>query len=623
MSKLAASIAPLFLVASALPGRTQAPFGDLSNLCPPFAPENSIEWPEDEAAFGAAQEFGRVVLAELDGDEARDAIVLAGGVAIVLWKAAVYDAPQVIEFPSAAPPTGVTDAATLAGAGPGGADAVLMSDERGLFLVAYDNGAFDEPSVILGGPWAGVAKLHAEDMNEDEMPDLVLGIAADQRSILRCHWDGATFVDGGAIPLSLLALDVVAVNWDGVGPRELVVLTRRGLLVFGETGLLQVVSHVSARSCAVRFRAPDIGEGLAWTRLSGAGGSELLVVNQNLMEGPWPLTFELCDALTAVEPSALLAGGYDSDGDEELLIVHEANQTAIVLTNLGSPGQQTPAHFKPGNPAYFQVVPLAHQPLAPGNVGIPAFDELDGEAPEDLVFPVASTARVEVFLGQPYLPSGLLYGHANSADVTRRETEYGPGDHHLDGSLRFAFRIPANYYSHTHIDMIVWHQEHAGTTTSPYAAYHARHLLDSSGAIDDSVNHQWISIAGPTNPEPWFPEDQCWGEVGKPYYFTEFRFAKIVAGQAPVYSRIFAGGFTLVDCDDATSYVHLTSRGIPNSLFQLYEHNGLTTGPESRQLLGAYVPMHGVPYFGENANPDAGPREEAGIPPATHYAPGY
>src|SRR6185503_11561172 len=119
---------------------TSVPAAAQSGSCLPFEPDNTIEWPGPATVYGNAAAFGRIVLADLDGDDSAEGVVLAGGVAVMLQKVAVYDAPRSIQFPSGAPPLSVADLATLHDAGPVGpdgvlkTDGVLMTDSRGLFL---------------------------------------------------------------------------------------------------------------------------------------------------------------------------------------------------------------------------------------------------------------------------------------------------------------------------------------------------------------------------------------------------------------------------------------------------------------------------------------------------------
>lgn len=613
--------ARLALVASLIPAPAlaQGPGqwgGGISNPCLPFEPENSIEWPAD-AAYGDPQGFGRLVLAELDGDAAPEGIVLAGGVAVVLWKVAVHDAPEPIEFPTAAPPDSVVDLATLPGTGPiqvgpGATDAVVMTDERGLFLVTYEDEDFPDPTVLAGGAWVNAGPLHVDDLDGDGEPD-VLALSADKRSILR-FFPGSG-LEAAPIAMPLAMLDVVAVDWFGDGSRELVALTARGLAVLDPTSgnQLAAIGHLSSTGCIARFRAADAagGELLAWTRAAGGGGSELVVVQQGLHEGPWPLTFDLCSASLSIQPLALLAGDYDGDVNDELVLVHETNLTAVVLANLGEeePGLPPVPHFEPSSTSAFDVVSLASNPLVPGNVGVPAFAQLDGDGPEDLVFPVATSERVEVFVSLPYYRA-IQGGPYDSADIVEDETEFWPGaDLDPSGILRFAFYVPIKYRSHTHMDLVLWRQPDSSAPVEEPAMGNRRHLLFQP----NDNHHQWVEVV------PRFPNGDCWDQSGKDYYYTEYRFAKVDStGATLALSPIFAGGFTLRDCDLSTSYGHLITRGIPGSEFDLRQDNGLTSGGAlPREVIGLYVPMSSVPYFEDGGNPDEGPQSPG--PEATPY----
>src|SRR5262245_25420496 len=129
--------------------------------CLPFLPDNEIDWPA--TGYGNALDFRRIVVAELDGDQSPEGVVNPGGVAVVLWDLATYDAPQVITFPSPAPaPTAVADMAVLKGAGPNGTDGVLMTDSRGLFLVTYNGTIFNTPTILDNTNWINAKPIHVD-----------------------------------------------------------------------------------------------------------------------------------------------------------------------------------------------------------------------------------------------------------------------------------------------------------------------------------------------------------------------------------------------------------------------------------------------------------------------------
>ncbi len=595
------------------PVQGQTPWGGgLSSPCLPYEPQNTVPLP-------GAQGFGRLVIAELDGDQACEGLVLVDGAAFVLWKITVYDVPQAVQFQSQPPPVSVADIATLSGAGPSGQDGVLMTDERGLFLVTHQLATpapvFQDPTLIAGNVWADAAPIHVDDLDGDGEPDIV-GIASDQRSILRCFADGpggSGFQPAAPIPEPLDLLDVVPVDWDGDGERELIVLTRRGLLVLDAAGtILATVVHLSVTGCIARFRADDVaaGELLAWTRRASGGGSELVVLADGLQEGPWPLAFDLCGTQTSIEPTALLAGDYDLSGGDELLLAHDANLTAVVLANLGAdepPLSGPPGpHFDPASQWAHDIVSLGPTPFGPGGVGIPAFTQIDGDGPDDLGFPVSENPRVEVFVSLPY-HRAIGGGQPNSAQIVAEETEFGPGPDH--GTLRFGFEIPVRYASYTHIDMKVWRQPSASSSIEAGGLSNHRHPLRMDGEVV-ADRWQWIRVECDD-----FPPLGCWSEP-RPYFYTEYRFAQVTE-TGTTLTPIFAGGFTLqIICSQypppPNEFMHLTIQGIPGTQFYLFDVNGLT-GPTaqatSRELVGAYVPMSNLPPFDGLPDP---PDQEVG-----------
>lgn len=587
------------------------PWGPLAaDPCIDYGPENTIVWPGGD--FGDAVNFGRVVLAEFDDDQAQEGVVLAGGIASVLWAAPAYDSPCTIEFESEAPPpTDVKDIATLHGVTLDGTDGVLMTDDRGLFLVTYFDEVFQDPEVLDDSAWIDAAPIHVDCVDDNASED-VIGVAANHRTVLQLLRSGSGFIPGASLTVPYDVLDVVPVDWNRSddGEREIVALTRRGLYVYDQTGALQqTVIHLSLTGSIARLHSSDFdcGERLVWARriVPMDPPSQLLVVAQGtspalppLQEGPWSLTVNLCDSTLDLDPLALLAGRYDDDDDDDLLVVHEGNQTALILRNRGAT-----ARFDPSSSDDFDVMALSLTPSDAGNVGLPAFEPLDDDEFDDIVFPVAAEGKIEVFTSLPY-HRAIIGQLVTSQTIIENETEYGAGDHGAPpGTLRFAFEVPEKYDDFTHLRVVVWQREHGAANTDPDAIYHAVHVLDDPPS--GSNRHQWIQIRSNV-----FPDGDCWPVDDKPHFFMEFRFIRDEGGGQQTISKIFAGGFTLDHCpagpEQEYGYTMLTSEGYPGSSLGLNDHNGLT-GPEaSRQLLGAYVPMSRVPYFGDNVKPSAG-----------------
>jgi hypothetical protein len=580
--------------------------------CLPFAPENSIPWPG--AGFGNPADFGRMVAADLDGDQATEAVLIAGGVAVALWKVAVYDAPIPVSFAGAPAPTSVADLAALPGGAPGGADAVLMTDERGLFRVHFENGGF-HALVLEGSAWADAAPIHTDDLDGDGDLDVV-GLGQDRLTVLTLLATDVGFFPGLTLTMDLPLREVVAVNWNQAGPRELALLSARGMIVLDALGqTVELVPHLSATGCLARFAgtgaAGTLVELLAWTRESGTQ-TELLVLDASGTEGTWPLSFDVCGAPTAIQPHAVLAGNYDGNDEQELLLVHDASRTAIVLANRGPV-----ARFDPQNPAAFDVIPLSEDELLSGGTGIPIFAQVDGDGPDDLVFAVEPTESVNVSLSLPF-ERALVGSLASSAGIVSPRTEFGIAE---NGILRLAFTVPARYRTHTFLDLVVWHEP--GPVGEGYvlpdAVSHRRHPLlgapGPSGVEVVSPLRQWVEVEYP------FPGGACWAG-DPPCFYTEFRFVR-VDGSHEEKSPVYTGGFTVRRCSTGSpNSGYLVPLGIPGSSFSLRQHNGLTgpgmgtgagVGTTARQMVGIYVPMSSQPPFQDGILPDPGERGVGGV----------
>lgn len=564
------------------------------NPCLEFLPDNTIEWPTGEG-YGSS-DFRRMVVAELNGDDSPDAVVNANGTAVVLWDIIAYDAPQPMLFEGDPAPTAVTDLAVLPGAGPGGTDGVLISDWRGLYLVTYDGTAFEASDPIATGDWVNAAAIHVDDVDHNGPMD-IFGISADRKKILLLR-----FTTSGMVPTTVqqtyVLRDVVAVDWNGMAPRELVAVSDfRGLRVYTIAGTaLTGINNSYSAGCITRLESGGV-DYLAWTRKKSTGSSELVVRGSSSSSGPWDLTFDLCEWTVGITPTALAAGDYDGDGAQDLLLAHEDNQTAVMLI-----GQAAAPFFDPSTSSRHKVMPLsAGSAQLPGNIGIPVFAQLDGEGvndltnPLDLAFPVSASSRVEVFLSRGEIQDPLVTTTGpppTAADVFHFQTEFHPGDEEAsNGELALAFvRLP-RYDDYTHIYVAVWKQEAPGEDLLPVGSY-TKHLLLSSTL----ATHQYIEI-------PYgVLGGSCWESNG-PCYYVELRFMK-QNGSLTQLSRQFTGGFRLDRCGSQPedNYSYLLTMGIPDKDFLLWIEHGLDGGMGT-ETVGIFVPMSSQPPFEDGFPP--------------------
>jgi hypothetical protein len=565
--------------------------------CLPFEPDNTIEWRED-AAYGLPN-FAQVVIADLNGDHDPDAVVLAGGVPVVLWNIALFDAPRFIQLPSENPLQNVKGLTVVPGAGANGADGIAMTDARGLFLVTWGGSAFDAPTLLSGSAWANAGPIHAIDLDYNGTVEF-LGVSADRRKILAYYPTNSSNL---AIPLTYDIFDVVGANWNKVGRRELCALTAQGLRIYTTAGaLFASVSHVATSGCIARVRinttTSSLDELIAWTRPASGGGGELVVLAHQHNEAVRALDFDFCEYTSQITPTALVTGNYDNDsqGNDDLVLVH-AGQSAVVMVNQGVSAQ----HFDT-DPDEYDIVPLSETPLAAGSVGIPAFAQVDPEEgvnPDDLVFPVSETEKIQVFLRLPYYRHAIGTAPPTSAAVFWDMTEYHPV---TDYELWIAFHLDARYADYDYVEITIWHQSTESVGLDRVAVSYTQHQLADGDSPDQYVNVPYHFL--PDDPE------HCWPDDG-PHFYTELRFTRDLP---EARSRYFTAGFRLEDCGGepplSPPYDHyLVTHGIPNADFPLRINTNLPPGPPvyGNNVIGVYVPMSAQPPFDDGLDPPSRP----------------
>ena len=559
--------------------------------CLPFEPANSIDWPA--TGHGSAASFGRAVVGQFSSTSPtdRDAVIVAGGVAVHARSVAAYKDLDPITFPTLAPLLYVADIAVLPGAGYGGTDALLATDWRGLLLTSFRIRAFLNPVVIEGDDWIDAAPIHVVDANGSGGLDII-GVSADHTQVLVLLANGSGYTES-AISKADPILDVVVADWDDDGAREFLVLTTTGLYAHSLSGALEHSVPHAATSGAIasviwRVGQSVVEERVAWGRPKASGGGELVVLSRP--PGPPPgfsidssvdLVFDSCEPIAFV-PKAIVAGHYTQDDDEDLLLVHEADQTAVVLVNTG-----TTPHFL-GSDSSHDVIPLSFNPGGAGAAGLPALAQVDGLGAEDLVFPVRASGTVEVFLNMDYYRFPPATGGGappTSKNVIDDEAIYDAGS---TTQLELALEIPQQYRSYEKARLILYEE------------------LDGSGVISSALRHEdhWLVVGANGQLEPTqrvtvrhqFLPGPFWSEP-RDYYFIDVRFVDDSGALSPHY---FAG-FTLAE-STTPGYPHLLASGLPPLL-------GFELPPPSpgeipgSTYIGAYIPMGALPAFANGEKP--------------------
>lgn len=568
------------------------PGGQSPNPCLPFEPSNTIDW---NPAYGSAASFGRMVIGKFSSSSEtdRDAVIVAGGVAVHAHIIASYKLLAPVTFPTQPALSDVTDVATLPGGGPLGKDALLATDSRGLLKTHYQGtfvqppppgGGFVDPMVIEGSAWVDAGPIHVVDANAQGGLDII-GVAAGGAAILTLIENGGSYTPG-AIPVPRAIFGVAVSNWDSDPEREYVVLTNGGLFIYTLAGVLDTVVPYSASAGAIdRVTWPAEGgtaEFIAWGRPT-AGGGELVVLNRTRIDSTVPLSLSSCQPIAFV-PKAILAGHYNDGGFEDLLLVHEADRTAVVLVNNElSSGSQ---HFSLST-SWHDVIPLSPSFVGPTGVGLPAFDQVDGDGPEDLAFPVRVTAKVQVFQNMNRFrftePQGGQPPTSN--EVIDDQCIYMLDSQTYQKQLRVTVQIPQLYQSFPKMQLILYRKDEAILQVDEACANTLYNLLP--GAANP------FQIVEVLHTPPGFPATippgpgGVWSEP-RPYYYVEVRFVNHNGAMSP---RYFAG-MTLRNALVNPSYDHLLPQGIP-PLMWLDD----PTATESGVHVGAYIPMSSAPAF--------------------------
>jgi hypothetical protein len=487
----------------------------------------------------------------------------------------------------------------LAGAGEEGSDLLLATNADGLVGIGWDEGQFSSQLILARGPWIGARTLHVDDLDGDGADD-VIGVTADGQTVVTRVGTGSGLVAGYAYTPGGEVFDAITVEWD-VNGRALAVATDSGLKIYREGALIDTRARASSFGCIARVRSADAatGELLAWARSAFGGGAELALLDSGTIE-TCALDFSYC-SVGSVVPRAIVAGRYDSDQYEDLLVVHDGNANAIVLRNRGSAN-----HFNPTDPQDFDVFPLAANPSLYAGVGIPVFAQLDLDGPDDLLLPVEGTGEVVTLRSLPYHRTAAFNLQPPlSKIVFARTVEYTPGNP-APGQLRVGFKILEQYETYDRALLKLWVQQWPGELL-----YHHSFYARTHGLLSPVANpYQWIAVeASMPSGETWDPQT---------HFYVELRFQKPNASGGLTQSPKFFGVFTLPDVTTASSFGHecfdYARSQAPGEGYPFYEHDGLTPespNPLTRDLVGAYVPIDSLPVFDGTPVSDVSPGQTA------------
>ena len=255
--------------------------------------------------------FGEVVVGEFTGDLGVDAVVLASGVPTLCLSAETLKTS--IRW------SGGVAADLVAVASASGPDRLFAVAATGLHELVWNttSQAWDTDTIDVNG-WAGARAMASGDLDGDGQVDLfgLVDAAIDDRAVLVSHGNAAGGFDGGAISFhsAYTARDVVALDWNGDGIDEIVVLSDGGAELFEESGVqVGFVPWVDPTMMITVLDDPaHAGQRLAMVFRVQPGGNQLLVlVGDQGLEGPTPLG--------SIGIVSLTGADMDNDGDTDLI----------------------------------------------------------------------------------------------------------------------------------------------------------------------------------------------------------------------------------------------------------------------------------------------------------------
>ncbi len=553
------------------------------------SPSNQIEW--TVAASGA---FGRTTVGRVGVGPGSTAVVMRGSTAVCL----IAPATHATLWPLAG---AVNDADFVPGGAGSGVDVLAVVDAFGLHLRSYDATAMPDRFTIVDVPFAafaGASRVRSGDLDGDARFDLLV-VGADRVTVTPVMQSapGAWVVAPSfAAAAGHEILDLEDVGWTGSANRQVAVCSTYGLEIFDLAG-----ERLWHRRCvhADNFMAvvaqpggptPSI-ERVALVYRTLSGTKQRLGVHSAYEEDE-DLALQL-PAESSIDVVGLAAGDRDGDGDDDLLVAHQAAHDLRLLLNQrgaqsGGSFTATPSFvYAPFTSGVTVAVPLGDPAVSmDGNTAVPVLADLDDDGLADAFTPVfdAEFAVLHPAVEIP-LPEQVGAGSAHpvfKATTFWIELEGTPnvGAIQIDVDVRDAwdaFAPPVD-----DLELMLWYQPEGATYVQSVAVGHVVFVDPSPIAVNGDT---WrISF---TLPMPAFPAAEGFTDR----YFLTIGFVEWDGTNVVQARRAYAGGLTAEFSPSTVSMTYLTS--LPGAWPVTIPFS--TPGSDGGVLLGGYVPQARIP----------------------------
>jgi len=389
--------------------------------------------------------YTRSTIGRFSGDPQADVVTLLGRQPILLVNPEIWDAALPVPFVA-------NDVASLPLRGTHGFDALVAVGPDGLAAITRRSEQGDYEIETLGGansPWLGARRVLAADLDGAGGLDL-LGLSEARDALVVMYANGATFDPPEVLAIDDTVFDLTPVDFDGTGTR-IATVGEAGLSLFDLAGRLLERHSAFPRGilATIRGTAPNT-QILVWAT-KRPDDVDMLV----LLDGPRPPE---AIPLGRINVTGMTTGDFDRDGDDDVVLAHQATHDLIVLRNRDG-------RFRTEGPSAV-VIPTGIAGTATQSAASPVVGDLDGDTDLDLFFPIQSqkeafvlqNSRVPDARLEPRLRQPVLF------DLLPRINHPFLFDGHLQLQLRDAGMVPPQA---THVEFVLWRKPTLTLPTEP------------------------------------------------------------------------------------------------------------------------------------------------------------
>lgn len=269
----------------------------------------------------------RLISGDLDGDLVADLALLSGKNLAVLHSPAIHEASTIVT-------TSALDVAVLPGSA-FAAPSLAYLDGSGLVVAEFDAeaGAFQVTDTWTGRGWPTAGTLLA---SRGASSTYFAAVASNGGSMVVTERTPTGFKTIGSIVIKIGATThgiraAVLLDWDADPAQEpeIALLSTYGMHVFTARGaeLLRVAAPTVGDSIAA-IRRGDATDALAWLTVNAGGAQELRLYHQTAPSGEQPAVLGVGRIY-----ESLVAGDYDQDGDDDLLVDEVGSYVVALLDN--------------------------------------------------------------------------------------------------------------------------------------------------------------------------------------------------------------------------------------------------------------------------------------------------